>query len=71
MMPSKSVSIKSFTRYISSKFSFDVGGKIVLILIMFSCCSSLRILSSLNVLYMKTLCSNALSIFLIANKLFS
>ena len=53
----------------SSNSSLDLGNKIVLILIIFSCYTALKILSSLKVLFVNILCSKAFSIFLIATKL--
>ena len=72
--------------YISSKSSLDFGNNSVLNPIIykkkffnktfskvttFSCFKSLKIFNSLRVLFVKTLCSNAFSIFFIATKLAS
>lgn len=53
----------------SSNSSLDLGSKIVLIFITFSCRIILNILSSLRVLLVNILCSKAFSIFLIAIRL--
>lgn len=66
MMDVRSVSIISEITQTSSNSSRDFGNMIVQILMIFSCLRSLSNLSSLRVLLANILCSNALSIFLMA-----
>lgn len=68
IIAAKSVSIRSLTRYMSLNACLDSGFIMVLIPIIFSCYNNLCIFNSLKVLCIKTLCSKALSIFLIATK---